>query len=87
MPQIIAHPFDYTFDCVEQLALLVIDMQVCFIEPEGFASSLGNDVNNLGAWLVQCAKRNSARRRILPWGARVSAFSEICRFDRHCVEL
>jgi nicotinamidase-related amidase len=48
MPSIHAVPFEYLFDSVEQLGLLVIDMQRCFLEPGGFASSLGNDVENLG---------------------------------------
>jgi nicotinamidase-related amidase len=48
MPTINARPFEYSFDNVEQLALLVIDMQKCFLDPGGFASSLGNNVNNIG---------------------------------------
>lgn len=68
MPQITASPFEYTFDSIEQVALLVIDMQVCFVEPGGFASSLGNNVENLGATLVPRTKEliDGCRRHNLP---------------------
>jgi nicotinamidase-related amidase len=56
MPQIAANPFEYAFDSIDELALVVIDMQACFIEPGGFASSLGNNVENLGADLVPRTK-------------------------------
>jgi biuret amidohydrolase len=68
MPQILANPFEYSFDSIEQLALLVIDMQVCFVEPGGFASSLGNNVENLGATLVPRTKEliDGCRRHNIP---------------------
>lgn len=68
MPQIAAKPFEYSFDSIEQLALLVIDMQVCFVEPGGFASSLGNNVEQLGATLVPRTKEliDGCRRHRLP---------------------
>lgn len=68
MPQIVARPFAYSFGSIEQLALLVIDMQVCFVEPGGFASSLGNNVENLGATLVPRTKEliDGCRRHNIP---------------------
>jgi nicotinamidase-related amidase len=68
MPQIAAKPFAYTFGSIDQLALLVIDMQVCFVEQGGFASSLGNNVENLGANLVPRTKEliDGCRRNNIP---------------------
>jgi nicotinamidase-related amidase len=48
MPIISARPYDYVFE-PEHLALLIIDMQLDFIEPGGFGSALGNDVTRLAA--------------------------------------
>ncbi|RZL97460.1 MAG: isochorismatase family protein, partial [Variovorax sp.] len=50
-----ARPFPYEFD-LEHTALVLIDMQRDFIEPDGFGASLGNDVSLLEA--IVPAKRD-----------------------------
>ncbi|WP_215890170.1 hypothetical protein [Acidithiobacillus ferrooxidans] len=45
--EIEALPFAYRMP-MEQTALLLIDMQRDFLEPEGFGASLGNDVTLQG---------------------------------------
>lgn len=46
METIAAEPFDFKFDR-EKIALVVIDMQRDFVEPNGFGETLGNDVSLL----------------------------------------
>jgi nicotinamidase-related amidase len=43
-----AQPYPYVFE-PEHLALVIIDMQLDFLEPGGFGSALGNDVARLAA--------------------------------------
>jgi nicotinamidase-related amidase len=46
MPQVIAQPYAFEFDC-SSTALLVIDMQRDFLDPGGFGEALGNDSSRL----------------------------------------
>ena len=48
MPIISAEPYDYTFEPAG-LALLAIDMQRDYLQPEGYGASLGLDVSACAA--------------------------------------
>ncbi len=61
MPAIPAQPFAFPFER-ETLALIVIDMQRDFIEPDGFGASLGNDVTLLQAIVPATARLIAAFR-------------------------
>lgn len=66
MATISAAPYDYTFE-PGHIALIVIDMQRDFLEPDGFGAMLGNDVAML-AQIVPAVARllQTARRLGLP---------------------
>jgi len=49
MVLISAQPYGYELPVSDGLALLIIDMQRDFLEPEGFGDALGNDVSRLQA--------------------------------------
>ncbi len=51
--QIAAQPFPFEFDLAHS-ALVIIDMQLDFIEPGGFGESLGNNVALLSAIVPAC---------------------------------
>lgn len=55
MTEIDARPFSFRFDPAA-IALVVIDMQRDFAEPDGFGASLGNDVTRIQA-IVPAVKR------------------------------
>jgi nicotinamidase-related amidase len=56
MALIAAQPYDFPLPIDTELALLIIDMQRDFLEPEGFGEALGNDVSRLQA-IVPAVKR------------------------------
>jgi nicotinamidase-related amidase len=53
-------PLDFT---PSRAALVVIDMQRDFLEPGGFGSSLGNDVDHLRSAIPPCARALTAARQ------------------------
>lgn len=62
MAQIIsAEPFKFTFDPLTT-ALMVIDMQRDFIDPNGFGAALGNDIKPLRAIIPPTARLIAAAR-------------------------
>jgi nicotinamidase-related amidase len=62
MPSIDAQPFEYEFD-PDHIALLCIDMQRDFLEPGGFAESLGNDISKVAPCVPVIAKLQEAFRK------------------------
>lgn len=62
MPEIDAKPFSYEFD-PDHIALLCIDMQRDFLEPGGFADSLGNDLKNIAPCIPVIGKLQKAFRK------------------------
>jgi nicotinamidase-related amidase len=61
MPIVSAQPYDYVFD-LPRTALIVIDMQRDFIEPDGFGAALGNDVGHLRTSIAPAARVLAAAR-------------------------
>jgi len=61
MPVLEAKPFEYEFD-PDHIALLCIDMQRDFLEPGGFAESLGNDLSKVAPCIPVVAKLQAAFR-------------------------
>lgn len=59
--RISAQPFDFTFDPATT-ALIVIDMQRDFVEPNGFGHALGNDVSLVRRAIEPCRKVLDAAR-------------------------
>lgn len=57
-----AKPFAFEFDTAST-ALMVIDMQRDFLEPDGFGASLGNDVSQLGPVVPATQKLLTACRK------------------------
>ena len=65
MPQLIsikADPYPLKFE-LSKTAILLIDMQKDFLEPEGFGEMLGNDVSLLRKTIEPCKKILEAARR------------------------
>ena len=56
-----AEPFKFTFDPLTT-ALMVIDMQRDFIDPDGFGAALGNDIKPLRAIIPPTARLIAAAR-------------------------
>lgn len=56
-----AEPFKFTFDPLTT-ALMVIDMQRDFIDPDGFGAALGNDIRPLRAIIPPTARLIAAAR-------------------------
>ncbi len=61
MKTIEAKPFDYVFD-PKSTALVMIDMQRDFVEPNGFGEALGNDVSLLRRAIEPCGRVLHAAR-------------------------
>ncbi|WP_058910508.1 cysteine hydrolase family protein [Entomohabitans teleogrylli] len=55
MKTVNAQPFNYAFD-PETTALIVIDMQRDFVEPDGFGAVLGNDVSLVRKAIAPCSR-------------------------------
>ncbi|SQI39756.1 Peroxyureidoacrylate/ureidoacrylate amidohydrolase RutB [Leminorella richardii] len=62
MTTINAQPFAFSFDPAHT-ALIVIDMQRDFVEPNGFGAALGNDVSLLRRAIEPCGRLLEAARR------------------------
>ncbi len=62
MPTIQANPFEYEFD-PDHIALLCIDMQRDFLEPGGFADTLGNNLDNVTPCVPVIGKLQAAFRK------------------------
>ncbi len=76
--QIEAEPYALAFD-PRRIALLVVDMQRDFLEPEGFGELLGNDVSLLRGTIEPC--------RLLLAAARQAGISVIHTREGHRADL
>lgn len=58
-----AEPYPLAFDR-HRIALLIIDMQRDFLEPNGFGALLGNDVSRLRGAIAPCARMLAVARKL-----------------------